>query len=153
MFTLIPWHYFSAFFGVLIGAKGSTKKRIETETKTTLKVPPLGAADGAVVVSGLQRDAVASARRRIELIVLGARLKQQPTHFLCVPIVQPAIKDQFVRLKAAIGSGPTVFGLSEAHFQNVDKLHLTFGVLALMDNADRQLASRLLLECQQTIVK
>lgn len=137
---------------MLIGVKGTTRKRIETETKTVLRVPQPGA-DGDVEVSGGTRAAVASARRRIELILIAARIKQSATHFLCVPIDQRTIKERFRQFEVAINGGPAIFGLAESMFQSVDKLHLTFGVMALMDNVDRQLAERLLLECQQSIVK
>lgn len=137
---------------MLIGAKGTTRKRIESETGTVLRVPQPGA-DGDVEVSGATRAAVASARRRIELILIAARAKQTATHFVCVPIAQRAIKERFRQFEVAIKGGPAVFGLAESMFQHVDKLHLTFGVVALMDNVDRQLAERLLMECQQSIVK
>lgn len=141
-----------SFYGLLIGAKGTTRKRIESETKTVLKVPQAGA-DGDVEVSGNTRGAVAAARRRIELIVIAGRAKQVPTHFLCVPITQRSIKERFRQFESAVNSGPAVFGLAESMFQNADKLHLTFGVLALMDNVDRQLAESLLQECTHSIIK
>lgn len=137
---------------MLIGAKGTTRKRIESETKTMLKVPQQGA-DGDIELNGGSRGAVAAARRRIDLLVSEARNKQNFTHFVCVPIVQSSIKQSFDKFKAAIKAGPPIFGLDEAMFQNADKLHLTIGMLALMDNVDRQLAGKLLLDCQQTIVK
>lgn len=50
-------------------------------------------------------------------------------------------------------AGPSVFGLDESMFQNPNKLHLTFGVLALMDSVDVRLSTQLLNECQTSIIK
>lgn len=38
-------------------------------------------------------------------------------------------------------------------FQDPNKLHLTIGVMALMDNFDRLLAGKLLQECQEQIIR
>lgn len=50
-------------------------------------------------------------------------------------------------------AGPSVFGLDESMFQNPNKLHLTFGVLALMDSNDVRLSTQLLSECQTSIIR
>lgn len=143
---------YRAFYGILIGARGATRKRIETDTKTHLKVPANGA-DGDVELKGETRGSVASARRRIEQIVMGARAKQSLTHMVCVPVLHASIRDRFEQFRTAILAGPPIFGLDETSFQNADKMHLTFGVMSLMDNFDRELAIKLLADCQQTIVK
>lgn len=140
------------FYGMLIGARGATRKRLETETKTQLKVPQSGA-DGDVELLGATRGSVASARRRIEQIIIAARAKRSPTHMVCVPVVHASIKERFEQFKAAILAGPPIFGLEESLFMNVDKMHVTFGVLSLMDSVDLELAKKLLADCQQTIVK
>lgn len=83
---------------MIIGSKGTTKKRIESETKTTVKVPRQGV-NGDIEISGLSRNSVASARRRIDLIILGARDKQQITHIVCVPVVNTNIRSNFEKFK------------------------------------------------------
>lgn len=50
-------------------------------------------------------------------------------------------------------AGPSVRGLDESLFQNVNKLHLTFGTLALMDKEDLKLSTQLLNECQASIIR
>lgn len=50
-------------------------------------------------------------------------------------------------------NGPSTFGLDESKFQNPNKMHITFGVTALMDNADRTLATQLLQDCYKSIIK
>lgn len=94
----ISFHVPNVFYAVIIGAKGTTKKRIESETKTTVKVPRPGI-NGDIEISGLTRNGVAAARRRIDLICLGARDKQQITHIVCVPIVNTNIRSNFERFK------------------------------------------------------
>lgn len=76
-----------------------TKKRIEAETKTIIKVPKAGSTEGEIVVIGPDRSSVSSARRRIELIVMGSRYKQECTHFLCIPISQASIKENYTTFK------------------------------------------------------
>lgn len=102
-------------FGVLVGAKGSTKKRIQFETKTTIKIPKHGA-DGPVEVIGPTRQSVVSARRRMELIIMAARHKQDKTHFLCVPVTDQNIRERFVQFKVIV-FGPTVtYAQKETYF-------------------------------------
>lgn len=86
---------------MIIGAKGTTRKRIESETKTSIKVPSPGA-DGDIEVMGALRQNVASARRRIDLIVIGARAKQSPTHFICIPVVHANVRERFVKFKVSL---------------------------------------------------
>lgn len=85
---------------MLVGAKGSTKKRIQFETKTTIKIPKQGV-DGLVEIIGPIRQSVISARRRLELIIIAARHKQDKTHFLCVPVTDQSIREKFVQFKVS----------------------------------------------------
>lgn len=89
---------FRAFYAVIIGSKGTTKKRIEGETKTQIKVPKQGE-HGPIEITGSTREAVSSSRRRVDLIILSARKKFDITHFMCVPIVQRSIKDNYLKFK------------------------------------------------------
>lgn len=98
--------HFSTFYALVIGAKGTTKKRIENETKTVIKIPKPGI-DGDVNIVGPTRQSVSSARRRIDLIVLGARNKQEATHFLSIPITHHPIKENYAKFKV----GPSFFYL------------------------------------------
>lgn len=50
---------------------------------------------GDIEIIGSTRDSVGTARRRIDLIVLSSRSKQQSTHFLCVPITSQTIKENY----------------------------------------------------------
>lgn len=96
MFTNFSFR--SVLYGVLVGAKGTTKKRIQMETKTTIKIPKQGV-DGLVEIIGSTRQSIISARRRLELIIIAAREKQDKTHFLCVPVTDQNIREKFVQFK------------------------------------------------------
>lgn len=41
--------------------------------------------------------------------------------------------------------------IDESMFQNINKLHITFGMLSLMDNEDRILATELLQESREIV--
>lgn len=88
----------SFFFSQIIGSKGTTKKRIEAETKTQIRIPKPGV-EGDVVIIGPTAKSVVSARRKVNLIVLAARNKQQFTHFLCVPFNNQGIIDSYSKFK------------------------------------------------------
>lgn len=83
---------------MIIGAKGATRKRIEGETRTEIRIPKYGASDD-VVILGAKRDSVCLARQRIDTIVLNTRQKQRPTHFNCVKICNQTIKDNCIKFK------------------------------------------------------
>ncbi|KAJ6643917.1 Activating signal cointegrator 1 complex subunit 1 [Pseudolycoriella hygida] len=146
------FHVPSVLYGVLVGAKGSTKKRIQFETKSTIKIPKQGV-DGLVEIVGATKQSVISARRRLELIIIAARHKQDKTHFLCVPVVGQNIREKFVQFKNQILLSQTIIGIDESMFQNINKLHITFGTLSLMDNEDRILATELFQESREIIEK
>lgn len=140
-----------AFLGAIIGAKGAIKKRIEGETRTEIKIPKHGSTDD-VVIMGTKRDSVCLARQRIDTIVLNSRRKLRPTHFNCVRIFSQTIKDNYIKLKEEIlQSGPTL-GLEDVMFIEPETLHVTLGVICLMDDVDRSFATRLLNECRESIV-
>lgn len=140
------FHAPSLFFAQIIGSKGMTKKRIETETKTSIKIPRQGV-EGDISITGSSKESVSSARRRIEIIVLAGRNKQQFTHFLSIPITSEQIRKEFNSFKKDI-----LPDLDEKLFQNPKKLHITIATLSLLDNDDRAQASQYLQDCQETII-
>ncbi|XP_037050921.1 activating signal cointegrator 1 complex subunit 1 isoform X1 [Bradysia coprophila] len=142
----------SILYGVLVGAKGSTKKRIQFETKTTIKIPKQGV-DGPVEIVGSTKSSVISARRRLELIILAARTKQEKTHFLCVPVKHQTVREKFVQFKNQILLNRSITGIDESMFQNINKLHITFGTLSLLNSADRILATELFQESRAIVDK
>jgi activating signal cointegrator complex subunit 1 len=51
------------------------------------------------VITGGTKSGVSAARRRINLIVMSARQKQQFTHFLSIPIIGDSIRKRFMEFK------------------------------------------------------
>lgn len=145
------FHVPSQFFGTIIGGKGATRRRIETETNAQIQVPRQGH-DGDIKITSNNPKSVSTARRRIEDIVIGARAKLNFTHFLSVPMVDTAIQRSFQDFKEKVLSDPQIFGITEELFQNPSKLHLTLVSMTLLDNTDRAQAAKCLQECQETIV-
>uniref|UniRef100_A0A182X3I0 Uncharacterized protein n=1 Tax=Anopheles quadriannulatus TaxID=34691 RepID=A0A182X3I0_ANOQN len=146
------FHVPAAFYAMIIGAKGQTRQRLEAETKAQIRVPKQGTT-GDIVVTGSTRKSVAAARSRIELIVIGARNKQQFTHFLSVPLNVPDVMKRFVEFRhKVVRKLPVAFSVDESLFQQPEKLHITLCTMALMDNEDRANAAQILLDCQESII-
>ncbi|XP_001687889.2 activating signal cointegrator 1 complex subunit 1 [Anopheles gambiae] len=146
------FHVPAAFYAMIIGAKGQTRQRLEAETKAQIRVPKQGTT-GDIVVSGSTRKSVAAARSRIELIVIGARNKQQFTHFLSVPLNVPDVMKRFAEFRhKVVRKLPVAFSVDESLFQQPEKLHITLCTMALMDNEDRANAAQILLDCQESII-
>ncbi|XP_065086622.1 activating signal cointegrator 1 complex subunit 1 [Ochlerotatus camptorhynchus] len=147
------FHVPSAFFAMIIGNKGATRRRLEAETKTQIIVPKQGT-EGDVIVKGTSTKAVTACRQRIELIVLGARNKQHFTHFLSVPMISDEIKSNFIKFREKVLTElPSGFNLDESLFQKPEKLHLTLCMMSLMDNVDRTHAAQLLQDCRESIIE
>ncbi|XP_029733477.2 activating signal cointegrator 1 complex subunit 1 [Aedes albopictus] len=147
------FHVPSAFFSIIIGNKGTTRRRIEAETKTQIVVPKQGT-EGDVVVKGTSAKAVTACRQRIELIVLAARNKQHFTHFLSIPMTSDEIKSNYIKFREKVLTElPSGFHLDESLFQKPEKLHLTLCMMSLMDNVDRAHAAQLLQDCRESIIK
>uniref|UniRef100_A0A182NH89 Uncharacterized protein n=1 Tax=Anopheles dirus TaxID=7168 RepID=A0A182NH89_9DIPT len=146
------FHVPSAFYAMIIGAKGTTRQRLEAETKAQIRVPKQGTT-GDIVVTGGTRKSVAAARSRIELMVIAARSKQQFTHFLSVPLNVPDVMKRFTEFRdKVVRKLPAAFRVEESLFQQPEKLHLTLCTMSLMDNEDRASAAQILLDCQESII-
>ncbi|XP_049291536.1 activating signal cointegrator 1 complex subunit 1 [Anopheles funestus] len=146
------FHVPSALYAMIIGVKGQTRQRLETETKAVIRVPKQGTT-GDIVVTGSSRKSVVAARSRIELIVIGARNKQQFTHFLSVPLNVSEVIKRFLDFRhKVVNNLPRAFTVDESLFQQPEKLHITLCTMSLMDNEDRANAAQLLLDCYESIV-
>ena len=84
---------------MLIGKKGATKKRIESETRTRINIPKQGVEDQDVQISGDLKTSVAMACNRIDAIVSSARQRQGFTHFISVPCNSAELQSSFKRKK------------------------------------------------------
>lgn len=143
----------SEYFKYIIGKKGDTRRRIEMETVTQIRIPRRGQ-DGAIVIVGRDKKGVSSARTRVELLVISARQKQPFTHFLSIPISDENIRVKTDDFKTDVlrechgdrGIDPTIF-------QNPLKLHLTIGTLVLLTDTEIANAIKLLHQCEMDIIK
>lgn len=145
---LLPRYYFAH----VVGSKGAVRRRLENETKTQIRVPRQGQ-DGRIVIIGSTKSAVSAAGRRVNLIVMSARQKQQFTHFLSIPMVGDSIKKRFVNFKEEVlDICKDSRGVDSSVFQAPEKLHLTLGTLVIMDANEREQAARTLAECKESII-
>ncbi|NXO69087.1 ASCC1 protein, partial [Phainopepla nitens] len=136
----------------IIGKKGETKKRLETETRTSISIPKPGV-EGEIVITGQRRSGVVSARTRIDVLLDSFRKKQPFTHFLSFPLNQPTIQEKFLQFKEEVLEKCSKDrGVSSSLFQNPAKLHLTLGTLVLLNEQEIQKACELLQRCKEDFV-
>ncbi|XP_065603109.1 activating signal cointegrator 1 complex subunit 1 isoform X1 [Cyrtonyx montezumae] len=142
----------SPLYKYIIGKKGETKKRIETETRTSISIPKPGV-EGEIVITGQQRSGVISARTRIDVLLDSFRKKQPFTHFLSFALNQPVIQEKFLQFKEEVLEKCCQdHGVSSSLFQNPAKLHLTLGTLVLLNEQEIQRACDLLQQCKEDFV-
>ncbi|XP_064640403.1 activating signal cointegrator 1 complex subunit 1-like isoform X2 [Lineus longissimus] len=142
----------SAYFKFIIGKKAETKRRLENETATQIRIPKPGQ-DGPIVILSRERRGVVSAKTRIDVMVDSARQRQPFTHFLSFPVNGQSVKDSFMDFKHdVLRECDGDRGLDDTLFQNSSKLHLTLGTLVLLDDAEVQQAEELLQECKQDLI-
>ncbi|XP_069720030.1 activating signal cointegrator 1 complex subunit 1 isoform X2 [Phaenicophaeus curvirostris] len=142
----------SPLYKYIIGKKGETKKRLETETRTSISIPKPGV-EGEIVITGQHRSGVTSARTRIDVLLDSFRKKQPFTHFLSFALNQPAIQEKFLQFKEEVLEKCSKdHGVSSSLFQNPAKLHLTLGTLVLLNEQEIQKACDLLQRCKEDFV-
>ncbi|XP_010290140.1 PREDICTED: activating signal cointegrator 1 complex subunit 1 [Phaethon lepturus] len=142
----------SPLYKYIIGKKGETKKRLETETRTSISIPKPGV-EGEIVITGQHRSCVISARTRIDVLLDSFRKKQPFTHFLSFALNQPAIQEKFLQFKEEVLEKCSKdHGVSSSLFQNSAKLHLTLGTLVLLNEQEIQKACDLLQRCKEDFV-
>merc|ERR1719270_83184 len=143
---MASFHTASAFFAMIIGKKGLTKKRIESETRTRINIPKQGVEDQDIQITGDTKFAVAMACNRIDAVVSSSRQRQGFTHFISVPCNSAQMQASFIDFQRNVmeSCGEDTRGLDETVFQTPSLLHLTIGTLALMDQIERQKAKEVL---------
>ncbi|KAG5855483.1 activating signal cointegrator 1 complex subunit 1 [Anguilla rostrata] len=141
----------SVLYKYIIGKKGETRKRLESETRTSVSIPKQGV-EGQIVITGQQRGAVASAVTRIEVLMESFRRKQPFTHFLSFALNHPQIQERFLKFKEEVLEQCSEdSGVDSSIFQNPAKLHLTVGTLALLNDMEVSKACELLQQCQEQL--
>ncbi|XP_054838908.1 activating signal cointegrator 1 complex subunit 1 isoform X2 [Eublepharis macularius] len=142
----------SPLYKYIIGKKGETKKKLETETRTSISIPKPGV-EGEIVIIGQHRNGVISARTRIDVLVESFRRKQPFTHFLSFALNQPVIQEKFLHFKEEVLKKCSKnHGISDSLFQNPAKLHMTIGTLVLLNEQEIQKAQELLEKCKEDFV-
>uniref|UniRef100_A0A8C6Y3Z8 Activating signal cointegrator 1 complex subunit 1 n=1 Tax=Naja naja TaxID=35670 RepID=A0A8C6Y3Z8_NAJNA len=142
----------SPLYKYIIGKRGETRKKLETETRTFISIPKPGV-EGEIVITGQHRSGVISARTRIDVLVESFRKKQPFTHFLSFALNQPAIQERFLQFKEEVLEKCSHdCGVSSSLFQNPAKLHLTIGTLVLLNEQEIQKAQELLQKCREDLV-
>lgn len=171
---------FRAFYGFIIGYKGSVKKKIETETNTSIIVPKINSNHEEigmnlfciiflliylicfsylfiifVEIVGKSRASVISCRRRIDLLIESSRNKIRFTHFISIPLNTEIIMRNFENLKSGIlnYSQHELDGISDDIFVSSKKLHLTIGMLRLLNEKERHEAAEALSSCVKNIIQ
>ncbi|KAF2356937.1 K domain type 1, partial [Trinorchestia longiramus] len=136
------WHVPNVYYAYLIGRRGDTRRRLELETGSKISIPQRGAGVAEeVVVTGPTVPKVRAGRLKVELLVEQARRKQPLTHFVSIPIAAPHTQQRFLQFKEAVlEQCSTSIGVCEELFQHPARLHLTLGVMALVDETERKLA-------------
>ncbi|KAM3859691.1 activating signal cointegrator 1 complex subunit 1 [Diretmus argenteus] len=141
----------SVLYKYIIGKKGETRRRLESDTKTSISIPKPGV-EGQIVITGSQRAAVSSAVTRVEVLVESFRRKQPFTHFLSFALNDPQIQEGFLRFKdEVLEQCSQDHGVEGSVFQNPAKLHLTVCTLALLNDMEVVKACECLQECQNFI--
>ncbi|XP_012256906.2 activating signal cointegrator 1 complex subunit 1 isoform X1 [Athalia rosae] len=141
------------FFAFLVGPKGLTRKKLEMETSTSIQIPRLGQ-DGDIVLIGQSRKKIKSARYKIDDFIRPLRTKLRITHFLSIPANGEDVRSRFEKFKESVlKSDMPMQGVEESIFQNPHKLHLTLGVLWLLDDSEKEKAVRALEHCNENIIK
>ncbi|XP_041968306.1 activating signal cointegrator 1 complex subunit 1 [Aricia agestis] len=141
----VPKHY----LGAIIGKKGAVRMRLQHETKTDIKIPRMGD-NKDVTIYGPSASNVKAARRKINMIVMSSRLRQRPTHFISIPLNKTNIISNFETFKKDVLQD--FKDMEDTLFIRSSKLHVTIGVMCLMDNEERTSASKLFTETKDKII-
>ncbi|XP_053197132.1 activating signal cointegrator 1 complex subunit 1 [Scomber japonicus] len=141
----------SVLYKYIIGKKGETRRRLESDTKTSINIPKQGI-EGQIVITGSHKAAVSSAVTRVEVLIESFRKKQPFTHFLSFPLNDPKIQEGFLKFKDDVMQQCSQdHGVDESIFQNPAKLHLTVGTLVLLNDMEVRKVCEHLQDCQNFI--
>ncbi|KOB73601.1 Activating signal cointegrator 1 complex subunit 1 [Operophtera brumata] len=135
------FHVAKHYFGYIIGKKGATKMRIESETKTIIIIPKRGEA-GDICILGPTEANVSAAKLQINNVVMFARKKQR----------QDNLTEEFTADQDRVLKETPSRGIEESIFTRTGKLHLTLGVMTLKDDEEIMNVSKMLVEAREKII-
>ncbi|KAH8862993.1 Activating signal cointegrator 1 complex subunit 1 [Schistosoma japonicum] len=139
------------FHKFIIGVQHSKRKLLEDEFRCNIDVPNYGSNSTTVSVTGPSRFNILNACRRILWIVADARTRCQPTHFICLPVTCPSVKDNFQTFRQSILQAANectshdFMGVDSSIFHSVSTLHFTLTTLVLADESEVEKAREILL--------
>ncbi|XP_037950605.1 activating signal cointegrator 1 complex subunit 1 [Teleopsis dalmanni] len=144
-------HVHSEFYGGIIGFKGNTKRRLESETQTEIIVPRqrnVGKQSNNLIIKGKSRSNILSAHRKIKAILISLRKRMPKTHFVGVDLHKTEIREKFIDFRTQIleKSYP---GIDEHLFMPDNRLHLTLQTCVLLDETERTEAVKVLQNCSK----
>ncbi|XP_075736042.1 activating signal cointegrator 1 complex subunit 1-like [Rhipicephalus microplus] len=105
---------------------------MESDTNTQITFPPPDSTED-VIITGQTEEDVESAHLRISAIVRGMRQHEHFTHFVCFPLNNPKLANTLEEFKEIVEKSCMARGLDESLFVSKQKLHLTIGMLVLLD--------------------
>ncbi|XP_073957558.1 activating signal cointegrator 1 complex subunit 1-like [Choristoneura fumiferana] len=79
-------------------------------------------------------------------------MKQKLTHFVSIPMNSPEIMKSFTNFKESVLRDCSSQGVEESVFISANKLHLTVGVMSLMDDEEKLLATTLLTDAKEKVI-
>lgn len=138
------------FLPRLCGKKHAVRMQIERDTNTSIKVPPPDTCDD-VIITGVTEEDVESAHLRISATVNAMRQHEHYTHFVCLPLNNPKLGSTVEEFKEIVMKSCSGRGLEASLFAFKQKLHLTIGMLVLLDAKEQSIAQKVLDSCKDLV--
>ncbi|XP_075729367.1 activating signal cointegrator 1 complex subunit 1 isoform X1 [Rhipicephalus microplus] len=140
------------FLPRLCGRKHAFRIQMERDTNTKIMIPqPDSTVD--VIITGQTEEDVESAQLRISAIVRSMRQREHFTHFVCFPLNNPKLANTLEEFKEIVEKSCTARGLDKSLFVSKQKLHLTIGMLVLLDAKECSMAQGVLEDCKDLVKK
>lgn len=155
---ILKMHVCNTFFGCVIGKHGQTRRNIELETRTTIKIPRDNRGPDAnfIQICGQNKRSTILTYKRISDLVQKFRGKQNLTHFISIPLsLDSNLKNRFLEFKKQILSDTECSlskGIDESVFQSESRIHITLCVLYCGDSHERKLATKTLQDLNQSFL-
>uniref|UniRef100_A0A131XCT9 Putative activating signal cointegrator 1 complex subunit n=1 Tax=Hyalomma excavatum TaxID=257692 RepID=A0A131XCT9_9ACAR len=138
------------FLPRLCGKKHAIRIQMERDTNTSIRVPSPDSCED-IIITGQREEDVESAHLRISATVCGMRQHEHFTHFVCFPLNNPKIAGMLEEFKEIVEKSCTGRGLEGNLFVAKQKLHLTIGMLVLLDAKECSMAQRVLDGCRDLV--
>lgn len=97
----------------------------------------------------MNRDDVISCLQRIDMLIVSARMKMRPTHFIGVPFQSEELLVKYKDFIAALDKF-TIPGFTPDMLTSPQKLHVTFNTMVLLNDQDHAKATKLLEDFMST---